>query len=679
VETGRQVNITVILCTYNRCRDLAKALESIAASNMPTSAQWEVLIVDNNSTDDTKVVAEEFCRRDAARFRYLFENKPGKSNALNAGIREAHGDVIAFTDDDVTVEPNWLRNLAEPLNENQWVGVGGKIVLQWPGSVPGWLATEGSYARHGFPGFAHGEDAKEIPWPPFGPNMAYRKSMFERYGGFRTDLGPSPNREIPRAGEDVEFGRRLISAGKRVRYEPSAVVYHPVRESEINKKHILELRFDFGRGSAREFRGAQKGAVIGVAKATLRWMLTPNSQARFYRKLIVWEKAGALVESRRQKHEAARKREKIDEVLKREGVNTLNLKVGEWVEVRSREEILATLDERGCLGNMPFMPEMLEMCGKRFRVFRRADKTCDNIEPWSIRRVMNAVHLEGARCDGEGHGGCQAGCMIFWKEAWLKRAAKDVVPAENLSRAASPAGKINGLVTVASILETSSRKDQNGEPIYFCQATELLNFTSYMRSWDPRQYVRDLRSGNVDSGLGGKLRSHRWLEMMLGVLRILHSVIVGFFNTVQEKRHWRPTYPFIEGSVAKTPAEYLNLQPGELVEVRSKEEIIATLDKQNRNRGMLFDGAMIIFCGNIYRVLFRVNRMIDEKSGKMMDMKNPCIVLEGVTCAWEYHRLCPKASFPYWRENWLKRAVESPETLAAKNAPKEIAETCEKC
>ena len=100
----------------------------------------------------------------------------------------------------------------------------------------------------------------------------------------------------------------------------------------------------------------------------------------------------------------------------------LNLRVGEWVEVRSIEQILETLDDRGCLDGLPFMPEMLQYCGKRFRVYKQAHRTCDTIESFAIRRMDNAVHLEGLRCDGEAHGGCQAGCLVFWKDAWLRRA-----------------------------------------------------------------------------------------------------------------------------------------------------------------------------------------------------------------------------------------------------------------
>src|SRR5436190_8445707 len=103
----------------------------------------------------------------------------------------------------------------------------------------------------------------------------------------------------------------------------------------------------------------------------------------------------------------------------------LNLRVGELVRVKSAAEILATLDERGELESLPFMPEMLRFCGKRFRVYRRADKACDTIDWGALRRMENAVHLAQLRCDGCAHGGCQQGCLLYWKEAWLERAARD--------------------------------------------------------------------------------------------------------------------------------------------------------------------------------------------------------------------------------------------------------------
>lgn len=352
----------------------------------------------------------------------------------------------------------------------------------------------------------------------------------------------------------------------------------------------------------------------------------------------------------------------------------LNLRAGEWIEVRSQAEILETLDKNGRLDNLPFMPEMFEYCGRRFRVYKRADKTCDYTQEWSIRRVTDAVHLEDGRCDGSGHSGCEASCLIFWKEAWLKRATGDVVSTENLRKPVTSPVKRNGLCTVEDILAASCVTSQEGEAVYSCQATDVTKFTSYMSFWDPRQYIRDLRSGNLNSGHAHSSRSHRALDIIVAVLRLMQSSIIGLFNDVQQKRQGS-RYPFIEGTASVTPTERLNLQPGELVQVRSKEEIVATLDKTQRNRGLWFDSEMLPYCGGIYRVLRCVHHIVDEKTGKMIRMKNPCIVLSGVICKSEFHRLCPRAIYPYWREAWLTRVTNLPPSLQAESA----VETCEKC
>jgi hypothetical protein len=352
---------------------------------------------------------------------------------------------------------------------------------------------------------------------------------------------------------------------------------------------------------------------------------------------------------------------------------SLDLKVGEWVEVRSQEEIMATLDDHSRLENLPFMPEMLLYCGKRLRVFKRADKTCEYTHGWSIRRMKDSVHLEGVRCDGSGHDGCQAGCLIFWKEAWLKRAGNNLISAGNLRHSQVVSPDVSRFCTPDTIRAATKAVNAEGETVYTCQATLVPQFTSYMSFWDPRQYIRDLRSGNLDSGLAGDSRGHRLLELILVLSRILQASIIGFFNELQARRQGA-RYPFIEGTAAKTPVELLDLQPGELVEVRSKEEIMSTLDKDQKNRGLWFDSEMLPYCGGIYRVLRRVHRIVDEKTGKIVNMKTPCIVLEGVVCKSDYHRLCPRAIYPYWRENWLKRALDpqSPRTCEP------YAESCNK-
>src|ERR1051325_5363693 len=153
--------------------------------------------------------------------------------------------------------------------------------------------------------------------------------------------------------------------------------------------------------------------------------------------------------------------------------NNLNLITGDWVEVRSKDEILKTLDSSGRMDGLPFMPEMFAYCGKRFRVYKRAHKTCDTVFPIRGRRMAEAVHLE-TRCSGQAHGGCQAGCLLFWKEAWLRPVAAnnskdgsaDLIGAPSQNAKGCTEEDVNRATRTA---ETASAPD----PTYVCQATQL--------------------------------------------------------------------------------------------------------------------------------------------------------------------------------------------------------------
>ena len=299
------MKVTTILCTYNRCQSLAKTLDSLAASILPETIEWGVLVVDNNSSDQTAAVVADFGRRYPGRFRYLFEPRQGKSYALNAGIREARGDILAFVDDDVTVEPTWLQNLTSVLHDDQWAGSGGRILPIRGFVPPHWLALDGPCNLIGAvcAYFDHGEMPGQLKEPPFGANMAFRKEMFARYGHFRTDLGPFPDNKI--GFEDTEFGRRLMSAGERLFYMPTAVVYHEILEHRVRKEYLLAWWFDFGRGSVRQ-TGNSLGTwvtlkILGRTLLTsLQWLLSFNSQRRFYRKTRIWYAAGRIVEAYQQ-------------------------------------------------------------------------------------------------------------------------------------------------------------------------------------------------------------------------------------------------------------------------------------------------------------------------------------------------------------------------------------------
>jgi glycosyltransferase involved in cell wall biosynthesis len=316
--------VTVVICTYNRGRDIAGTLESIAASQMPDSMAWEVLVVDNNSNDQTRGVIEGFCQRYPGRFRYFFEPKAGKSNALNSGIANARGKILAFTDDDLKVDPKWLQNLTASLHDGPWAGSGGRTLPAQKFTPPRWLSDDfwdwgGVLCAY----FDLGDSPRDLDRPPYGANMAVRKDIFSTYGGYRTDLGPSPNSDIPRPNEDTELGHRLMAAGERLRYEPSAVVYHPVPLDRITQKYFLTWWFDYRRAQIRE-RGERASiwgipydyfsmarCALGLSASTVLWTFTLNPKKRFKRKIEVWKSAGQLFELSRKNRSQQREKPKV--------------------------------------------------------------------------------------------------------------------------------------------------------------------------------------------------------------------------------------------------------------------------------------------------------------------------------------------------------------------------------
>jgi len=277
--------------------------------------------------------------------------------------------------------------------------------------------------------------------------------------------------------------------------------------------------------------------------------------------------------------------------------------------------------------------------------------------------MQNAVHLRGARCDGSAHGGCDASCLIFWKEAWLK-------PVDAASAIAST---LTGACTEAQVLQATrkSASQDRETPGYACQATQLFGATSPLRWWNCSQYLEDYLSGNAT--LGRLVRAFIYsayfslVKAGIGLGRPLRWLYDKF-----QAVSCGPPFPRRYGQIPAnkpTPIGVLNLQPGELVRVKSYQEILATVNTENRNRGLGFDAEMVPYCGGTYRVLKRVSRIIDEKTGAMLEMKYPCIILEGVVCESRYsacRMLCPRSIYSYWREIWLERLPAPEDEMARK-------------
>ena len=373
-------------------------------------------------------------------------------------------------------------------------------------------------------------------------------------------------------------------------------------------------------------------------------------------------------------------------------------RTGDLVEVRSKEEILAMLDQYGCVDGMPFMPEMLQYCGQRFRVGAVAHKTCATArQTWTGRRLQATVHLAGLRCDGLAHGGCQAECNLFWKDVWLKPTA-DHEDGSGRTAAATPAPAA-GCTEAQLLAYTHLSSGAEGEELrYSCQATEMYVATQPLAWWDMRQYMFDVVTGNHSAGRVLRvlfLASLRWMLSQWdkhkhglvvtgnhSVGRVLRTLFVvsprwllvhvpysyQFFKVFHDWMHqWLSgrASPSLHGQIpdgTPTPTGRLGIKPGEYVRIKTQAEIEQTIHKNGKNRGLWFDPEeMAPYCGRVVKVRKSVTKIIDEPTGKMLHMKQPCIMLEGVVCKSEYAscRLnCPRAIPSYWREIWLERVED---------------------
>lgn len=318
------------------------------------------------------------------------------------------------------------------------------------------------------------------------------------------------------------------------------------------------------------------------------------------------------------------------------------LRPGDVVEVRSAAEILATMDSDAAVEGMPFMPEMARYVGRRFTITRRVDKICDTIASTGSRRMPATVYLDDLRCDGSGHGGCQASCKLYWKDAWLRRVDHQPAVSDENPEAAI---KLERLAQAG----TRTMREIEGQPseVWRCQATEAFNASTPMKATYLPQYWRELTNGNF------------------GLFRFLGLSARGFIMEIARRIGLLRPLPLRGPGSQSTAAERLDLQQGDLVRVRPPNEIAATLDERGLNRGLSFDREMLPYCGRTFRIRERVQRIVDDKTGRMLKIPKDCLILEGAVCSGERTAgcwFCPRQIYPFWREAWLRRVEESDRT-----------------
>jgi len=249
-----------------------------------------------------------------------------------------------------------------------------------------------------------------------------------------------------------------------------------------------------------------------------------------------------------------------DDATRARPIEHHRFRAGDRVVVRPIDDILATLDVDGTLRGLPFMPEMLGLCGESFYVERRAEKTCVDIAPelgvYPHRRFIDndVVVLSGPRCDGRAHDGCKRACKIFWKEAWLRPFESGDSPAESAASGRAAAGL----------------KTKSDEHRYFCQSTQLRiateEFPGRKKPWMLRVVVREIHNGDRT------------------VAEIVKLIALSVWQVVMEAVHGKG---WLQGPHRETtPAASLGLKPGDKVRIKSRAEMVGTLNQRRRNRGM---------------------------------------------------------------------------------------------
>ena len=290
------MDICIIICTYNRAPVLRDTLESALAMHYPEGVQSEVLIVDNNSDDDTPAVSREFCTRVPGLFRYLREPRQGLSIARNSGIRASRAEFIAFADDDVYFDKGWLPEVLKAFCETGAMCIGGRSIPHFDGGEPGWISPE---LLPIYGSTNSGDRVKRMIYPefPYGLNMAFRRTVFDAVGPFNETLGRMRNSLM--SSEEMELFHRIDRRQLPVFYTPHALIHHRIAASRARKGWVLR-RFYYQ----------------GISDAAFRQIVAPEGAFRLLRRFggglrhlirLSCEMLGALLTGRADERERLRR------------------------------------------------------------------------------------------------------------------------------------------------------------------------------------------------------------------------------------------------------------------------------------------------------------------------------------------------------------------------------------
>jgi glycosyltransferase involved in cell wall biosynthesis len=264
------MKISVITCTHNRCESLQRTLDSFKGMFGLDRNSWEFIIVDNNSKDKTRIIVDNFRKDFESNVKYVFEKKQGLSRARNRGIKNADGEIIAFTDDDVLFDKYWLLIIQRIFEKYEVACVGGKTLPIWEIPRPTWLLT----SLYGMLALLDLGDTPFYVTDPlniFGVNFAVRAIMFKKYGYFNTNLGRTPDRLF--SGEETELFFRLLDGGEKFFYCPDMIVHHCIPSTRISKDYFRRWVFDAAESNAAFLEIINRRALRGLPNYSIKTFL----------------------------------------------------------------------------------------------------------------------------------------------------------------------------------------------------------------------------------------------------------------------------------------------------------------------------------------------------------------------------------------------------------------------
>jgi glycosyltransferase involved in cell wall biosynthesis len=235
-------SISVVICTYNRAPMLHDTLASWQQVRMPAGVdKVELLLIDNACSDDSQQVIEAWLPSSPCPARYIHEPRSGLSHARNRGIDEASGNIIAFVDDDIYFDPDWLCAMLRAFARYPDAHcIGGQSIPTFETQRPAWI-TDGMMQYYGSTMSGDADRPMRYPEHPFGVNMAFRSETFERIGGFRTDLGRIRTSLL--SSEEKELFYRMHIAGLEVMYAAEARLLHRVPAERVERRWLLRRAY----------------------------------------------------------------------------------------------------------------------------------------------------------------------------------------------------------------------------------------------------------------------------------------------------------------------------------------------------------------------------------------------------------------------------------------------------